>query len=79
MTEDFTLLHHAHELFSKTDVDGDGVLTWAEFKLALTTDAMKTYFEAIDLDINEAESVFQLIDADGSGELADVHKSLSNK
>merc|ERR1712048_923573 len=67
--KDLWLLQHAHELFAETDHNGDGILTWAEFKSKLHTHAMKIYFEAIDLDINEAETVFQLIDADGSGEI----------
>merc|ERR1712050_161480 len=42
-------------------------LTWEDFEEKLDTAAMKEYFRQINVDILEAKSFFDLLDADGSG------------
>eukprot|EP00405_Crypthecodinium_cohnii_P029335 CAMPEP_0206507074 /NCGR_PEP_ID=MMETSP0324_2-20121206/57269_1 /ASSEMBLY_ACC=CAM_ASM_000836 /TAXON_ID=2866 /ORGANISM="Crypthecodinium cohnii, Strain Seligo" /LENGTH=259 /DNA_ID=CAMNT_0053997175 /DNA_START=146 /DNA_END=925 /DNA_ORIENTATION=+ len=63
------MLHFVRQLFLKADADGSGFLTWDKFKATLDSDEMGMYFEAMDLDIDEAEDLFRLLDADGSGEV----------
>merc|ERR1712060_486409 len=65
--KDIYLLHHVRRLFKDSDKDGDGCLGWDDFEAALANPQMKIYFEAIDLDLEEAVELFQLIDVDESG------------
>merc|ERR1712087_58477 len=50
-----------------TDVDSDGSISSEEFLESLDSKEMAMYFEALDVDIDEAEAIFNLIDTDGSG------------
>eukprot|EP00446_Apocalathium_sp_SHHI-4_P068652 CAMPEP_0177538740 /NCGR_PEP_ID=MMETSP0369-20130122/58567_1 /TAXON_ID=447022 ORGANISM="Scrippsiella hangoei-like, Strain SHHI-4" /NCGR_SAMPLE_ID=MMETSP0369 /ASSEMBLY_ACC=CAM_ASM_000364 /LENGTH=248 /DNA_ID=CAMNT_0019021629 /DNA_START=1 /DNA_END=747 /DNA_ORIENTATION=+ len=65
---DMFMLQFVRQLFVKADTDGTGCLTWAKFKATLDSEEMDMYFEAMDLDIQEAKDLFRLLDADGSGE-----------
>lgn len=63
------LLRTVKALFKVTDADGSGDISWEEFQDKLDTPAMHSYFEAIDLDLCEAEDLFRLIDIDSSGSI----------
>merc|ERR1712151_1276283 len=59
--------HLVRQLFERVDADGSGCVDWEEFKECLETEEMRLYFEAFDLDIDEAEELFRLLDVDESG------------
>merc|ERR1711971_157349 len=63
------MLNLVQELFDKVDSDGSGEVTWDEFRQYLKEPEMIMYFEAFDLDIDEAEDLFQLLDLDESGSI----------
>lgn len=63
------LLHSALELFQQLDTDGDGMLNLCEFEQSLSSFQMQQFFEAIDVDPNEAFELFRLLDTDKSGEI----------
>lgn len=58
------LLCHVRELF-----EGQDDIDWDAFQAQLGNEHMQSFFAAIDVDISEAEAVFKLLDADGSGEI----------
>mmetsp|Transcript_41346 Transcript_41346/g.105184 ORF Transcript_41346/g.105184 Transcript_41346/m.105184 type:complete len:694 (+) Transcript_41346:132-2213(+) len=61
------LLHTVRRLFQATDNDHSGDISWKEFKQKLQHPDMRAYFKIIDVDIDEAEDLFKLIDIDDSG------------
>lgn len=61
------LLHTVQKLFNTTDDDKSGEITWQEFQNKLDHPDMRTYFKSIDLDLDEAQDLFKLIDIDDSG------------
>jgi len=63
------LLHTVRALFQCTDEDHSGEISWSEFQAKLDHPAMHLYFKTIDLDIEEAEDLFRLIDIDDSGSI----------
>eukprot|EP00930_Biecheleria_cincta_P027136 TRINITY_DN19061_c0_g1_i1.p1 TRINITY_DN19061_c0_g1~~TRINITY_DN19061_c0_g1_i1.p1 ORF type:complete len:268 (-),score=49.44 TRINITY_DN19061_c0_g1_i1:115-918(-) len=58
------MLCHVRELF-----EGQDEIDWECFSSHLGNEHMQSFFTAIDVDMSEAESVFKLLDADGSGEI----------
>jgi len=63
------LLHTVRNLFHMTDRDQSGDISWDEFKTKLDHPDMHVYFKSIDLDIDEAEDLFKLIDINDSGSI----------
>jgi len=63
------LLEFVRKLFMEVDKDASGSITWEEFSSCLASKEMQLYFEAFDLDIQEAKSLFILLDLDESGEV----------
>eukprot|EP00929_Paragymnodinium_shiwhaense_P086474 TRINITY_DN46991_c0_g1_i1.p1 TRINITY_DN46991_c0_g1~~TRINITY_DN46991_c0_g1_i1.p1 ORF type:complete len:801 (+),score=182.89 TRINITY_DN46991_c0_g1_i1:65-2467(+) len=63
------LMHHAKDLFKNVDDDGSGDVTLKEFSEMLHTPAMQMYFQAVDLNLEDATDLFRLIDLDNSGTL----------
>mmetsp|Transcript_15995 Transcript_15995/g.41370 ORF Transcript_15995/g.41370 Transcript_15995/m.41370 type:complete len:761 (+) Transcript_15995:56-2338(+) len=57
------------EVFSAADVDGDGTLTKEEFIESLTNPNVITLLHEVDVDIRQAESLFEILDYDESGSL----------
>merc|ERR1711874_613630 len=60
-------MHHVQQLFKNTDVNDQGEITWEDFSTQLDNKDMKMYFKAIDISVEEAKELFQLIDRDDSG------------
>merc|ERR1712113_1223052 len=60
--KDFELGHRLAEVF-----DQDEMITWNIFNKKMETKVMKDLFVAMDVDPSEAFQVFELLDADGSG------------
>lgn len=67
--KDLMLLQSVKHLFTKTDKDGSGDISWEEFQDQLHTPEMTKYFEAIDLDLEEAKELFRLLDCEGTGQV----------
>merc|ERR1712176_1600753 len=44
-------------------------LSWEEFRTHLQNDKVKAYFQALELDVSQAHSLFRLLDVDGSHEV----------
>eukprot|EP00931_Biecheleriopsis_adriatica_P104093 TRINITY_DN78832_c0_g1_i1.p1 TRINITY_DN78832_c0_g1~~TRINITY_DN78832_c0_g1_i1.p1 ORF type:complete len:631 (+),score=132.21 TRINITY_DN78832_c0_g1_i1:58-1893(+) len=63
------MLRHVRELFYEADLDESGQIGWTEFQKQLDNKHMLEFFHNIDVDISEAESVFRLMDYDGSGSI----------
>jgi hypothetical protein len=58
---------HVKELFRDADADGSGTLTRKEFESQVNTKPMREYFKHLDIDISEANSLFNLLDSNGDG------------
>jgi len=56
-------------LFSVMDADGSGSVSLAEIQDCFSDPLVIAFFSALDLDIEDTERIFQLIDSDDSGEL----------
>lgn len=67
--KDLYLLHHVRRIFLDVDVNQNGVLTWEDFESALSNPQMSVLFEAVDLDMEEALELFQLIDVEETGKI----------
>jgi len=60
---------HASRLFRSIDTDHSGVITYSEIASHLESKAVKDFFKSIDVDVTEAQWLFELLDHDNSGEL----------
>merc|ERR1711879_809541 len=68
--EDMEMVDRLRQAFVETDVDGSGIITWDEFEDALDEPGMEKTFQALDLDLSEARSLFKLLDLDDNGTVA---------
>jgi len=66
---DLDLVNRVHELFNTADDDHSGNISWQEFKNQLENPDMGEYFKTIDLDMSEAEHLFELLDVHGVGSI----------
>eukprot|EP00928_Gymnodinium_smaydae_P044674 TRINITY_DN29801_c0_g1_i2.p1 TRINITY_DN29801_c0_g1~~TRINITY_DN29801_c0_g1_i2.p1 ORF type:complete len:316 (-),score=56.78 TRINITY_DN29801_c0_g1_i2:44-991(-) len=56
-------------LFEDADVDKSGTMSFSELRALLENPRVKAYFAGLDIDPNEARSIFTLIDVKNSGEI----------
>jgi hypothetical protein len=61
------MLRHTRELFTMADPSNTGVLDWDRFQASLEGEFMQEFFQAIEIDPSEAQSIFSLLDVDDSG------------
>lgn len=66
---DLDLVNRVRELFLTTDDDHSGCITWQEFQTQLRNPQMEEYFKVIDLDMSEAQNLFNLLDIRGVGSI----------
>ncbi|CAJ1424955.1 unnamed protein product [Effrenium voratum] len=55
--------------FKDADSDGSGTLNWEEFQSHMKNPAVKAYFSGLDIDPEEAEIIFTILDGDKSKEI----------
>merc|ERR1712113_740981 len=55
------------ELFRSWDTSGDGDLTLTEFQEHISDERMQAFFRSLEIEANDAWSLFKLLDADGQG------------
>ncbi|CAE7471870.1 unnamed protein product [Symbiodinium sp. CCMP2592] len=55
--------------FKDADTDGSGTLNWEEFQSHMKNPAVKAYFSGLDIDPEEAEIIFTILDGDKSKEI----------
>jgi Ca2+-binding EF-hand superfamily protein len=57
-------------LFSAADEDGDGLIDREEFHRALADSEIRTWLSAMELDVRDEDSFFELLDLDGDGKIS---------
>jgi len=62
-------LEKVRAFFVEADTDGSGTLSFEEFKQYLEDQHVSAYFQALGLDVSQAELCFNLLDSDNSGML----------
>lgn len=60
---------HVQALFKSLDVNHEGEITWQEFENHLHTKEMKEFFKIVDVDLEHAKSLFELLDLEDTGAL----------
>jgi len=60
---------HVQALFDSLDVNHEGEITWEEFSTHLQTSEMNEFFKTVDVDIEHAKELFELLDLQDSGAL----------
>lgn len=55
--------------FKEADMDGSGTLNWDEFQHHMQNPAVKAYFSGLDIDPEEAEIIFTILDGSKSQEI----------
>mmetsp|Transcript_125286 Transcript_125286/g.350816 ORF Transcript_125286/g.350816 Transcript_125286/m.350816 type:complete len:630 (+) Transcript_125286:65-1954(+) len=74
-TERAAEVHEAHKvfqagrLFETLDSDSKGTITLDEIERNLQSPAVQDFFKSIDVDVKEARILFDMLDADDSGEI----------
>merc|ERR1712113_712647 len=56
--------------FREADLDKSGYLNWEEFHRHMQNEHVKAYFEALELDVQQAHVLFEILDSDGSDEVS---------
>lgn len=57
-------------VFQAMDVSQDGNLNWSEFRHIITNPDVKTWCSILELEVADAEMLFELLDDDGSGDVS---------
>jgi hypothetical protein len=64
------LLRNARDVFKRADHNSNGTITWPDFEQAVRHSDIHSFFDAIDLDVTEANSLFELLDTSGDGSIS---------
>jgi hypothetical protein len=67
LNKQMTFMEDVRVIFSEGDDDGSDDLTYTEFKKHLNDVRVQAYFSALELDISDSESLFNLFDTEGNG------------
>jgi hypothetical protein len=68
--KDIYMVNSVRSMFRRLDIDLTGELTFEQFRASLGTTEMLEYFRQINVDIMEAQGIFELLDIDNSGHLS---------
>jgi voltage-gated sodium channel len=60
---------HILQIFTEADTDGNCELSSSEFQAALKKPSVKSWLAAVGIDVRQAETLFDILDYDGSGVL----------
>lgn len=63
------LLDQMRQIFVDADADQSGSITWEEFQDQLENPQLQSFLRAVDLDTQEAENLFHLLDVHGNKEI----------
>lgn len=64
------LMYQMRQLFLEADVDNSGTISWEEFKEQLENPQLQSFLRVVDLDKQEAEDLFRLLDVNGEDEIS---------
>jgi len=64
-----SVMNQMRDLFKQVDDDNSGTVTWNELKASLNNPAVQGYFSLVQIEPEEAEGLFKLLDVDESGEV----------
>lgn len=64
---EFFLVKSAKAVFEEADHTGDGTITWKDFESALSHSNVHKFFSEIDLQVSEAQTLFELLDSSNDG------------
>uniref|UniRef100_A0A7S4VMT2 EF-hand domain-containing protein n=1 Tax=Alexandrium monilatum TaxID=311494 RepID=A0A7S4VMT2_9DINO len=70
MSRNESVINQMRALFSEIDVDKSGTISYKELRRNLKDDRVKAYFSVLQMDVSEAQGLFQLLDRDESGEVS---------
>eukprot|EP00929_Paragymnodinium_shiwhaense_P027874 TRINITY_DN16265_c0_g1_i1.p1 TRINITY_DN16265_c0_g1~~TRINITY_DN16265_c0_g1_i1.p1 ORF type:complete len:617 (-),score=154.75 TRINITY_DN16265_c0_g1_i1:195-2045(-) len=62
-----SMARKARYVFSAADKNNTGMISYSDFEKALEHAYTKSFFKAIDIDMSEARSLFELLDSSGDG------------
>merc|ERR1712139_643672 len=65
MERERTTMAHVEEILKKMDVDSNDLITWDEFQQQIGTPETNEFFRTIDVDINHAQDLFDLLNVRG--------------
>merc|ERR1712032_1162774 len=68
-SQDDKTLSLAHNLFVTLDVDDSGFISRTEIEDYLDTVPVQEFFRLIDVDVSEAQCLFDILDYSGDGEI----------
>jgi len=63
------LLRDLHNLFHEMDENGDGSISYEEFRHRFADERVIAYFKALKLDVHDTRALFHLLDVDGSQDI----------
>ena len=63
------LVRQLYAIFQDFDQNGNGAISWAEFKLALEDERMHAFLNALELDMSDAVKVFQILASEKTGSI----------
>lgn len=61
------LVKSAQTVFERADHTRDGTITWADFEISMAHVDVETFFSSIDLDVSQAQGLFELLDTSSDG------------
>eukprot|EP00927_Polykrikos_kofoidii_P061473 TRINITY_DN56304_c0_g1_i1.p1 TRINITY_DN56304_c0_g1~~TRINITY_DN56304_c0_g1_i1.p1 ORF type:complete len:594 (+),score=72.40 TRINITY_DN56304_c0_g1_i1:156-1937(+) len=62
-------LEDLRDLMLHLDLDGDGAISLAEWEASVEIEAVRTLLHSLDIKINDAMNLFQLLDVNGDGQI----------
>lgn len=67
---DAYVVKHVVSLFKKSELNANGDLSWDTFATKLATPELDEFFKAVDVDMTDAQSLFNLVDTGGDNHVS---------